>query len=134
MRGVATRVAIEAVLIGLGVVVGNTAAWVVVGAGSVVLAIEAIRRVREWRLRSRDSVASPPSGDPVFVAAEAEIALAREEALEMAKLLRVELPTLSVDGALVQTALPSWRAKTTNFIGTILGAAQRAAFKASEAG
>lgn len=71
---------------------------------------------------------------PVFVAVESEIALAREEALEMAKLLRVEWPYISVDGALVETALPDWRAKTTDFIGTVLGAAQRAAFKASETG
>lgn len=72
--------------------------------------------------------------EPVFTAVEGEIALAREEALEMAKLLRVEWPYISVDGALVETALPDWRAKTTEFIGTVLGAAQRAAFKASETG
>lgn len=52
----------------------------------------------------------------------------------MAKLLRKEWPYITFDGALSQTALPSWRAKTTDFIGTVLGAAQRAAFKASETG
>lgn len=134
--------ALEAVLIGLGVVVGRTAAWIVVGAGSFVLALEAARRFHEWRTRragepcsySPEERRQPLDEAPVFVATEGEIALAREEALEMAKLLRAEWPHLSVDGALVQTALPDWRAKTTDFIGTVLGAAQRAAFKASETG
>lgn len=70
----------------------------------------------------------------VFVAAEAEIALANEEAREMARLLRKDWPYMTPDEALVQTALPSWRARTTEFIGAVLGAAQRAAFKGSAVG
>lgn len=70
----------------------------------------------------------------VFVAVEGEVALAHEEALEMIKLLRAEWPYITVEGALVQTALPDWRTKTTDFIGTTLGSAQRAAFKASAVG
>jgi hypothetical protein len=70
----------------------------------------------------------------VFLAVEAEVALAQEEALEMIKLLRAEWPHVTVEGALVQTALPDWRAKTTAFIGIVLGSAQRAAFKAANAG
>lgn len=70
----------------------------------------------------------------VFVAVEAEVALGHEEALEMIKLLRAEWPHITVDGALVQTALPDWRAKTGEFIGTTLGSARRAAFKASATG
>lgn len=68
---------------------------------------------------------------PTFIAAEAEIALAREEALEMAKILRKEWPHITPDGALVQTTLPDWRSKTMDFIGVVLGAGRRAAFKAA---
>lgn len=70
----------------------------------------------------------------VFVAVEAEVALAHEEALEMIKLLRAEWPYITPDSALVQTALPDWRDKTTEFIGLVLGSAQRAAFKGAAIG
>jgi hypothetical protein len=70
----------------------------------------------------------------VFLAVEAEVALAHEEALEMIKRLRAEWPHITPDGALVETALPDWRAKTTDFVGSTLGSAQRAAFKASATG
>ena len=72
--------------------------------------------------------------DATFIVAEAEIALAYEEVLEMTKLLRAEWPHITPDGALVQTALPDWRAKTTDFIGAILGSAQRAAFRGAATG
>lgn len=49
-------------------------------------------------------------------------------------MLRAEWPHITVDGALVQTALPDWQAKTTIFIGLVLGSAQRAAFKVSNVG
>ena len=77
-----------------------------------------------------------PAGDDrqVFMAVESEVALAHEEALEMIKLLRAECPHITPDGALVETALPDWRAKTTDFIGVTLGSARRAAFKASAVG
>jgi hypothetical protein len=74
------------------------------------------------------------SREAAFLAVEAEIALAYEEALEMAKILRTEWPHITPDGAVVQVALPDWRAKTTTFIGTVLGSAQRAAFKGSGKG
>ena len=72
MRGVATRVAIEAVLIGLGVVVGKTLAWVVVGLGSLFLAVETTRRVREWR-RDRKNAQAPRQGQSGDLAAFAQM-------------------------------------------------------------
>jgi hypothetical protein len=79
-------------------------------------------------------VAADDEDHRVFIAVESEVALAHEEALEMIKLLRAEWPHITVEGALVQTALPDWRAKTTDFIGAALGSARRAAFKASAIG
>jgi hypothetical protein len=78
---------------------------------------------------------SAPTTEPprVFVAVEAEIALACEEALEMAKMLRKEWPYITPEGALVQVTLSDWRSKTMDFIGVVLGAGQRAAFKAAGA-
>ena len=70
----------------------------------------------------------------LFIAVEAEIALAREETLEMAKILRSEWPHITPEGAVVRVALPDWRTKTTAFIGVVLGSAQRAAFKGSATG
>jgi hypothetical protein len=67
------------------------------------------------------------------LAAEAEIALAREEALEMAKMLRKDWPHITPDGAVVEVSLPDWRSKNLDFIGVILGAGRRAAFKAAGA-
>lgn len=84
---------------------------------------EAIRRQEEQR-----------EDKAVFLAVEGEIALAHEEAMEMAKMLGKEWPHSTVDGALVQAVLPDWRAKTMTFIGTILGSAQRAAFKSAATG
>lgn len=69
-----------------------------------------------------------------FLAVEGELSLAYEEALEMAKVLRAEWPHITPDGAVVQVALPDWRVKTTTFIATVLGSAQRAAFKGSRRG
>jgi hypothetical protein len=66
-----------------------------------------------------------------FVAVEGEISLAAEEAGEMATMLRREWPYITPDGALVETALPDWKDKTTDFIAAVLGSAQRAAFKSS---
>jgi hypothetical protein len=71
---------------------------------------------------------------PTFIAVEAEIALAHEEVIEMTKILRAEWPHITPDGAVVQVALPDWRAKTTEFMGTVLGAAQRAAFRGAAIG
>lgn len=71
---------------------------------------------------------------PAFIAVEAEIALAYEECLEMAKILRAEWPHITPDSAVVQAALPDWQAKTTDFIGAVLGSAQRAAFKGTATG
>jgi len=80
-----------------------------------------------------------PSGaasghNPTFVAVEAEVALAHEEAIEMTKLLRSEWPHITPEGAVVEVALPDWKNRTANFIGTVLDSAQRAAFKGSSAG
>jgi hypothetical protein len=72
--------------------------------------------------------------DAVFLAVEAEVALAHEEALEMTSLLRADWPHITPTGAVVEAALPDWRAKTTTFVGTVLGAAQRAAFKGADKG
>ena len=46
-----------------------------------------------------------------LVRVEAEVALIHEEANEMVGLLKKEWPYIGVDGAVVQTALPSWKAK-----------------------
>lgn len=70
----------------------------------------------------------------VWEAVEGEIALAHDEAIEMAKMLGREWPHITVEGALVKTVLPDWRAKTTEFIGTVLGSAQRSAFKGASIG
>lgn len=69
-----------------------------------------------------------------LVRVEAEVALIHEEANEMLGLLRKEWPYTGVDGALVQTALPSWKAKSANFLGATLGAGQRSRFNASGTG
>ena len=68
------------------------------------------------------------------MAVEAEIALAAEEAAEIARMLRKEWPHKTPDSIVVELALPDWEAKTTNFIGAVLGSAQRAAFKGSDTG
>ncbi len=70
----------------------------------------------------------------VWEAVEGEIALAHEEAIEMAKMLGREWPHTIVEGALAKTALPDWRAKTTEFIGAVLGSARRSAFKGAGIG
>jgi hypothetical protein len=70
----------------------------------------------------------------VFVAVEAEISLAYEEALELMKMLAKEPPHTAVEAALAKTVLPDWRAKMTEFIGVVLGSAQRSAFKGAGVG
>jgi hypothetical protein len=74
------------------------------------------------------------AAEATFVAAEAEISLASEEATEMAKMLRAEWPHITPEGALVEVALPDWREKTTDFIAGVLGPASRAAFRAAGSG
>jgi hypothetical protein len=103
-------------------------------AAIVLLLLDAVLIIGLWRRRPPASGPTDDTGRNVFLAVEAEAALAQEEALEMIELLRAEWPHITVDGASVQTALPDWRAKTTTFIGVVLGSAQRAAFKASNVG
>lgn len=128
-------VALAAVIAVIGVLASESVFFVI---AVVLFVLEAVLLGVIFRRR-------PPQGEPtevdgggddrqVFVAVEAEVALAHEEALEMIKLLRAEWPYITVEGALVQTALPDWRAKTTDFIGATLGSARRAAFKASAKG
>jgi hypothetical protein len=74
------------------------------------------------------------AAEATFVAVEAEISLASEEATEMAKTLRTEWPHITPEGALVEVALPDWREKTTDFIAGVLGPASRAAFRAAGSG
>jgi hypothetical protein len=90
---------------------------------------------RKWLARDEPTEIAAASDDQkVFIAVESEVALAHEEAIEMIKLLRAEWPHITPQGALVETALPDWRAKTTNFIGVTLGSARRAAFRGSAKG
>lgn len=98
--------------------------------GALVVGLLLNRRMR----KGPTETASAGAERQVFLAVEAEVALAHEEALEMIKLLRAEWPHITPDGALVETALPDWRARTTDFVGSTLGSAQRAAFKASATG
>ena len=44
-------------------------------------------------------------------------------------MLAQEPPHTAVEAALAKTVLPDWRAKTIEFIGAVLGSAQRSAFK-----
>jgi len=109
---------------------------ILLAAALVLFVLDALLMIALWRRRPTKPTGQDSNGSDrsVFLAVEAEVALAHEEALEMIKLLRAEWPHITVEGALVQTALPDWRAKTCDFIGITLGSAQRAAFKASAAG
>lgn len=64
-----------------------------------------------------------------FIAVEAEIALAYEEASALAKLLWGEWPYITPLGSDLEEAIFDWRLKTTSFIGAILGPGYRAQFK-----
>ncbi len=117
--------------------------WIFLGVGSLFLLTVDLWLPRLLRLSSGQTVHAEPQATattgadrptPTFVAVEAEIALAHEEAIEMTKILRTEWPHITPDGAVVQTALPDWKDKTTDFIGAVLGSAHRAAFKGSGTG
>ena len=47
MKGLRVRMAAEGILVGLGVVIGETVGWVLIGVFSLVLAVEAVRWGRE---------------------------------------------------------------------------------------
>jgi hypothetical protein len=112
--------------------------------GIVLVAITAVRQRPVLAGHSRESSTPSREGAPppdtenqrtaTFEAVEGEIALAHEETMEMAKMLRKEWPYMNPEGALVQTALPDWKDKTTDFIGAVVGSAHRAAFKGSGTG
>jgi hypothetical protein len=70
----------------------------------------------------------------IFLAVEAEIALAHEEAFEMAKMIRAEWPHKTPESIVVELALPEWRTKLIDFIGAVLGSAQRSAFRGAATG
>lgn len=112
--------------------------------GIVLAAITAMRQRQALARHPRESSTPSQEWAPLldvesqrtatFVAVEAEVALASEEAMEMAKMLRAEWPHISPDGALVEAGLPDWRDKTTDFIAAVLGSANRAAFRAAGTG
>jgi len=64
-----------------------------------------------------------------FLAVEAEIALAHEEAVELARLLWDEWPHITLKGTDLEEAISDWGNKTTDFIAEVLGSGYRAAFK-----
>ena len=111
--------------------------------GFIVVAIGAVRERRVGTespqgpsipfpgLAPHSSTESPPT---TFVAVEGEIALAAEEAAELVTMLHREWPHITPEGTELEAALPSWRNKTTDFIGTVLGSASRAAFRAAGTG
>lgn len=70
----------------------------------------------------------------VFVATEAEIALAHQEVVELLRLLLEEWPYITPKGQDLEQAISDWRLKTTDFITGILGPARRAAFMTAGAG
>lgn len=75
-----------------------------------------------------------PEEQGVFVATEAEIALAQEEAVSLKELLMDEWPYITPTGTDIEEAIGDWRLKTTGFINTALGSAHRAGFRIAAPG
>ena len=78
--------------------------------------------------------ASREEQEGLFQAVEAEIATAQEETAELAEFYIEASPNTTPTEDELEVVIRDWRAKTTDFISTVLGPARRAAFKTATSG
>jgi hypothetical protein len=105
VRSFAVRVAIEILLLALGVVIGSRIAWIVIGITSIFLTGSALH----WYLNREKKY----SGAATSKLVEAEIVLAREEAAHAKVLLAHADP---VTAAMIKAVWPDWRAKIAAYV------------------